>query len=117
MLCSPLGSFKCNLIHSPFFEWRREKGLVHIACTCAGSPQKNLGESDIIVYPSVYKHISMHACRAPRSVIMETQLVAMEMPAHAHAMCTRPFSLLPSKKGPGYEASINKVLCALYIAC
>ena len=47
---------KCNLCqHSlvprPFEE---RKGLVHIACPCAGGPQINLGESDIIVYSSVY---------------------------------------------------------------
>lgn len=36
-----------GLIPRPFFGGRGEEGL---ACACARSPQKNLGESDIIAY-------------------------------------------------------------------
>ena len=44
---------RSSLIPRPF-ELRRRKGLVPIACTCTGGPQKKTGKSDIIVYLSVY---------------------------------------------------------------
>ena len=43
----------CSLTPGPF-EVRRRKGLVHIAHTCAGEPQKKVGDLNIIVHSSVY---------------------------------------------------------------
>ena len=58
-------------------------------CMRRVAPEKNLGELDIVlhVYPSMCVYV--HSYYGNES----------DMPAHAQAMCTRPFYLLPSKKG------------------
>ena len=80
-----------SLVPRPFEE---RKGLVHTACTCAGRPQKKLGELDIIVYLSAYHPYNC----TPWTGHYGNATVAMEKPAHARAMCTRPFL---SSKGLG----------------
>ena len=106
------------------------EGMVHITCACDGSPQKNLGGSDITEYLSVYAYISVHACRACISyygnvtgcdgdtdrymIISNPPIYFLGDLAHAHTMCTRPFSLLaPLKKGPGYEANFPLLVYVL----
>ena len=59
--------FSCipSLVPRPFEE---RKGLVHIACACAGGPQKNLGYQISSYIPPFTVHIALH----PGQVTMET---------------------------------------------
>ena len=87
-----LVSCSSSLVPRPF---RRRKGLVHIACAYAGGPQKKTGG---IRYYRIFFRLSsieLHDMQNPRAITMEMRLVSsMEMPAHAPAICTRPFLLL-----------------------
>ena len=73
---------------------KREEGLVHTACACAGGPTKMWG-------------IGYYRVRYRISPVMR----CLGDPAHAQAVCTRPSSLFV---GPGNEAT---PWCALRVSC
>ena len=54
--------FNFSLVPRPFERWRRKKGLVHIACACAGGPQKKKKTGVIgYYYPFIIHITARHA--------------------------------------------------------
>ena len=83
-----MGWFSPSLVPRPFFEGRRDTGLVHFACSCARSSQKIWG-NQMPIRIRLYMYIRAHVFSPAISYY------SMEMPVHAPAMCARPFFLLP----------------------
>ena len=81
----------CSLVPRPFSK-RRRKGWYTLLAHVPGDPRKFLGDRIFNIIMHIY--IYMHAHIPTRLVTTETRSVAMEMLAHAHAMCTRSFLLL-----------------------
>ena len=77
-----------------------KKGLLYIACACTGWPQKNLRESYIILYPSVYNFICLYMCIVTRQVTMDT---------HRLCQCMRMQYYQALFYPPPYKGSGNKV--------
>ena len=107
-----------SLIPRPFFEERREKGLVHIACVCAGSLWlPSAGERFIVnglriqgknpENPQVY----MRTCDCDRNNVIRSSKLPYAItpdfsgvPGACACNVYQALSPPPLKKGPGYEA-------------
>ena len=67
--------------------------------------KKKKGESDIIVYLSIYRTYNCTYAGTVTQVTTETRPAAMETPVHADTMCTRSFLLL-NKKSLGMRLTL-----------
>ena len=81
-----------------------------------GDPRKMWGNR-ILSYTLRLSSIELYVMQNPRTITMVTRLVAMEIPAHARAVCTRPFLLLLLKGlGTRLTTCIPVARSQLYLA-
>ena len=73
-----------------------------------GDPRKMWGNR-ILSYTLRLLSIELYVMQNPRTITMVTRWVTMEIPAHEHAVCTRPFLLL--LKGLGMRLSTLILHC------
>ena len=95
-----VSTLKIVLIFRKHFQF---EGAVAIR-TRTRDPRKNWGDR-ILSYTHLLLSIELHIMQTMRAITMVMRSVAMEMPTHAHAMCTRPFFLL--LKGLGTRLNMD----------
>ena len=78
-----------------------------------GDPRK-MWDNRILLYTLRLSSIELYVMQNPRMITMVTRPITMETPAHARAMCTRPFLLLlKAYEGPGNEARDRSTIAIL----
>ena len=92
-----------SLVPRPFSKIKRRKGLLHIVGTCIGRPQKNLGESDTIVYSPFIVHITTPHAKSTSDHHGNTTSRYGDASACVYQ------ALPPPTEGPGYEAKEHRV--------
>ena len=96
------------LVPTPMLQEEKGPGT-HCRRMRRETPEKPGGIGYYISYTLCLSSIELHVMQNPRAITMVTRPVAMEMPAHAHTMCTRLFP----PEGPGYEATtrVDQLFC------
>ena len=95
----------------PFLRGGEKRAWYTLHAHAPGTPAKSGVIVYYIVYSFVIRHLYTFSGYYIRSILGSLRCIDPLANgnhgdlAHARAMCTRPFSLHPSKKGPGNEAS------------